>query len=282
YERLFELCEGLNYITTDDSGFYRVYCYFDALLAEAYASSTMTDTLSNLEFVLEELDPGEEGMTVTETAGGMVCMLGDTEVFSKSVVGGVTEVTLQLPIPADYRMVFAYRSENMGNENSFAASFTVTCDGDLEFSLELTGQGFPAEGALSGAGSLTAVLDGSMFEEIPAPLTLLFNWSRTAAELPYDLHLAIDWIHPQTGLPAVSAYFSGALSARDKSVFREVNYPQDDFFSLNDMFLREHKERWTPTIAAYLLPVVLEMPYGVIDDAVNFMLDTDILISLIE
>jgi hypothetical protein len=48
------------------------------------------------------------------------------------------------------------------------------------------------------------------------------------------------------------------------------------------MYLSEYKERWAPTVGLYLLPVALEMPYGVIDDIVNYLLDTDILISLIE
>ena len=76
YERLYELCEGLDYVTTDDDGYYRVYYYFDTLLAALYASEIMTDTLSNLEAVLDVLDPEQNGMTVVETGESMTCTLG--------------------------------------------------------------------------------------------------------------------------------------------------------------------------------------------------------------
>ena len=281
YERLFELCETLDYVTTDD-GAYRVYCYFDALLAELYASNMMTDTLKNLEFVLEELDPEEEGMTVVESAGGMVCTIGETEVFTKTVTDGVTEISLRLPIPMDYWMTFDYRCENTGDTDSISAVAAVTYEDELAVSLSLEGEGLPTEGALSGEGFLTAAMDGYVFEEIPAPQTLRFNWLRTAAELPCDLDLTVDWMHPDTGQSAFSVYFSGALSQRDKSVFVDVEYPQEDFFSLNDMYLQEYKARWLPTIGLYMLPIAMEMPAGVIDDTVNFLVDTDLLISFVE
>jgi len=282
YEQLFELCEGLDYITTDDDGYYRVYYYFDSLLAELYASEMITDTLSDLEFVLDELDPDEEGMTVTETADGMVCEIGGNEVFVKTVTDTATEISLRLPIPLDYELAFDYRMENTGNANDISAIASVSYDGDLAVSLSFTGEGLPAEGALAGEGYVTAEMDGYVFEEIPSPLTLTFDWSRTAAELPYDLDLNVDLIHPETGLPAFSAAFSGSLSEREKSVFTEVSYVQNDFFNLNDSTLQEYKERWAPTIGLYLLPVVMEMPCGVVDDIVNFMLDKDILISIME
>jgi hypothetical protein len=100
--------------------------------------------------------------------------------------------------------------------------------------------------------------------------------------MPYELDLTVNWIHPETMLPALSLHFTGSLDMRNKSVFREVEYLQEDFFSLNDMFLQEHKARWAPTAGLYMLPFLLEMPSGVIDDVVNYMLDTDILVSLME
>jgi hypothetical protein len=282
YERLYELCEGLDYVTTDDDGYYRVYYYFDTLLAALYASEIMTDTLSNLEAVLDVLDPEQNGMTVVETGESLTCTIGQTEVFRKTVTGGVTEISLRLPVPLNYELTFDYRRENTGNENRISASASVVNEGALAVSLTLTGEGLPAEGALGGEGSVTAVMDGYVFEQVPPAQTIAFRWSRTAAQLPYELSLTADWINPQTGLPALSVYFNGSLSARDKSVFQEVVYEQNDFFGLNDMFLREHKERWAKTIGLYLLPIALQMPGGVIDDMVNFMIDKDILISLIE
>ena len=281
YERLYELCEGLDYVTTDDEGYYRVEYFFNVLLAELYASEMMTDTLSNLESVLDALDPGEEGMTVTETAGGMVCEIGGNEVFTKTVTDTVTQISLRLPIPLDYELAFDYRRENTGDANRITALASVSYEGALAVSLSLAGEGLPAAGALAGEGRITAEMDGSVFETVPPPQTLTFAWSRTAAELPFDLDLHVNWLHPDTGLPALTAAFAGAFSARDKSVFKEVIYEQNDFFNLNESMLQEYKQRWTPTIGLYLLPVMMEMPSGVVDDIVNFMLDKDILVSIL-
>ena len=259
YERLFELCETLDYVTTDDDAF-RVYAYFDTLLAELYASYMMTDTLSSLETVLDELDPEEKGMIVRETADKLTVKLNGEKVFTKTVKDNVTEIHLELPIPLDYEMVFDYRRENTGGANDVSALASISYEGDLAVSLSFTGEGLPAEGALAGEGTITAAMNGYVFEEVPDPLTLTFDWSRTAAELPYDLDMTVNWLHPETGQPAFSVYFSGSLSPRDKSVFNDVFYEQNDFFNLNSMYLEEYKERWTPTIGLYLLPVVLEMP----------------------
>lgn len=282
YERLLALCEELNAVTTGDTKLQRVSRYCDALLMQWYVSDVVVDALSHFEVFLEALDSGREGMTVRETANGMVCTLGGLEVFSRSAAGGVTEIAFQMPVPPDGMITFAYRCETTGGTHTVSAAAALTNGEESLVSMSIEGEGLPAEDTLSGKGSVTVEMDGSMFEEPPVPLTLAFGWSRTAAELPCDLDLAVDWIHPQTNLPAFSVYFSGALEARESGVFIDNEYPIEDFFSLNESLLQEYKERWGASVCACLIPVALEMPLGVIDDIVNFMLDKDILISVIE
>ena len=92
----------------------------------------------------------------------------------------------------------------------------------------------------------------------------------------------MDWLHPQTALPALTLTFNGTLSTVDKSVFVEKSYPQNDFFNLNESFLEEYKQRLLPTMVLELVPIALEMPAGVIDDIYRFASDTDILVSFLE
>ena len=136
---------------------------------------------------------------------------------------------------------------------------------------------------MAGEGFVTAEMDGYVFEQVPRAQTLhlplVAHGGAAALRSEPDRRIGST---RKPACPRFRVYFDGSLSARDKSVFQEVVYEQNDFFSLNDMFLREHKERWTKTMGLYLLPVALEMPGGVIDDFVNFMIEKDILISLIE
>ena len=82
--------------------------------------------------------------------------------------------------------------------------------------------------------------------------------------------------------PALLLHFNGALKNVDRSVFVEGQYPQNDFFNLNESFLNEYKERMTKTLLLALAPIALEMPAGVLDDVFQFMDRTEILVSLLE
>jgi len=282
FERLLTLCEELNTVAASDTGLKRVRRYLDVLLAELYISDIVAEGLTQTELMLYMIDPQMQGMTVEETAGGMVCTLGETVVFQKTVNGAVTEIVSQLPIAENIRISLNWRSEDTGGATSVSAVASVTEGEDTLLKLWAEGEGLPAEGALGGEGYVTVGIGGSELTEEPASQTFTFSWSRTATELPYDLNLTASWLHPETGLPALSLNLSAALAEGDGNVFAETMYPWQDFFGLNSSSLEAYKERWALTIGAYLLPVALEMPIGVIDDIVNFMLDTDILISLVE
>ncbi|MBN1776989.1 MAG: hypothetical protein JW811_02600 [Clostridiales bacterium] len=282
FERLLTLCGELNAVTTGDTSLQRVKRYMDALLAELYISETVVEGLKQTELMLYMLDPQARGMAVTETAGGMTCALGDTVVFKKTIAGAVTEISSQLPIAEESMISLSCRSADTGDAMDVSASVSVTEGGNTLLSLSLEGEGLPTEGALGGEGRVTVGFGGSELTEEPASQTFAFRWSRTSAELPCELSLTVDFLHPETGLPAASVYVSAALDASDASAFPDQLYDRQDFFGLNPVLLEEYKERWGLTIGAYLLPVALEMPIGVIDDVVNFMLETDILISLVE
>ena len=284
YEQMYELCEELDLLANEDPELERVYFYVTCLLAEAYASDMTMEMLGCLEDTLDVLDPEQNGLTVTETPDSTTYTLGDTDVLVKTAVGSVTTLTLELPTSEEYTVHFSYRWDAAPTETgaSLAASLSVTLNGENDFTLSADAQGLPREGDLNGQGRVTLKATGDVFTSAIAPIIFDFDWVRDSATLPYTLDLNVDWIHPETMLPAMSLHFNGTLSAVDKSVFVEGSYPQNDFFNLNETFLDEYKERMLPTLATKLAPILLETPGGVINDLYQFMQDHDILVSFVE
>jgi hypothetical protein len=282
YEDLYELCETLDLIVNDDPELERAYFFITCLLTETYSSDMVLDMLGNLENELDNLDPDQNGMTVTETADGMTCTLGDTDLFVKTVEDGATAFTLTLPTSEDYVLIFDCRWDPSGDGAALSAQLSITLNGEQALLLTADGEGLPRAGDLGGAGNLTFTASGYTFTQEMPPVIFDFNWSRDAAQKPYTLSLNVDWIHPDTLKPALSLAFNGNLSTVDKSVFKDGVYPQNDFFSLNETYLDEYKQRLLPTLLLKLVPIVLETPGGVIDDIYRFATDTDILVSFVE
>ena len=281
YADMLALCNALNAVVTEDQ-FKRVRWFLDALLADLYVSETVLETVTQFDLLLMALDPQMQGMTVTETAEGMTCTIGGQEIFAKRVSDGETEITFQLPMADGALVSFVYQGETIGNAEKVSVRFAVTAGEDTLFWATVDGDGLPAEGVLSGEGQLSLAVGGSIVEEEPPPQTVSFAWSCTDGKLPYDLDVTLNWLHPQTEKPAASIYLSASMQASDESVFVDQTYPMDHFFGLNPDKLLDYKQRWTNSIIAYLTPLALSMPVGVMDDVIRFMLDSDLLLSITE
>ena len=284
YEDLYELCENLDLIVNDDLDYSRAYFFFTCLLTDLYASDMTLEILGNLEAGLDAIDPDENGMTVVETADTTTCTLGDVDLFVKATQGDVTTMTLTLPTAEGYVLTFDYRWDKAATASgaTLDATLTVTSDGEDAIVLSAQGTGLPREGDISGQGQITLAASGNMLQEDTAPFTLAFDWVRDATQKPYTLDLKADWIHPETGKPAISLHFNGTLSDVDKSVFAEGNYVQNDFFNLNETFLSEYKERLMPAFMLKVAPILLETPSGVLNDLYSFAEKNDILVSFVE
>ncbi|MDD3213452.1 MAG: hypothetical protein PHY64_07250, partial [Eubacteriales bacterium] len=283
YEDLYELCENLDLVVNDDVDLDRAYFFFTCLLTEMYASDMTLDILGNLENELDTADPDESDLIVTETADSMTATLNGVELFRKTTTDGVTAFTLTLPTSAGYVLTFDYRWDPTAETGAaLSAKLNVTIDGETAVELAADGTGLPREGDLGGQGSLTLTASGYTFENEIPPLMFNFDWARDAAVKPYTLALNIDWIHPETLKPAISLHFNGTLSTVDKSVFTDGQYPQNDFFNLNETFLDDYKAELMPSLILKLAPIVLNTPAGVIDDIYRFTKETDILVSFVE
>lgn len=282
YERLYELCETLDNVTNDDPDLERVYFFFTSLLAETLSSDMVVDTLGRLEDTLDYLDPDQVGMTVVETPAGMTCSFGDTEVFRLSTEGGATDFTLTLPTADEYEIDLSWRYAPGETGAALAAKAAIVMDGEDSVALTLTGEGLPREGDVSGKGQVSLAVSGSSFENVPQPIAFAFDWARTAKEKPYTLGLTLSWLNPYTAKPAVSIGFNGTFTTVDRSVFVEGQYPQNDFFNLNETFLNDYKDRLLKPLLLKLAPILLETPAGVINDLYAFATQNDILVSLVE
>ncbi|HNW87347.1 MAG TPA: hypothetical protein PLP25_02005 [Candidatus Limiplasma sp.] len=282
YESLYEQCENLDLIVNDDPDLERAYFFFTCLLTELYASDMTLNTLGALEDVLDALDPDQQGMKVVQSPTGMTCTLGDTDVFVKTTDGDATAFTFTLPTPDGYQVTFDYGWKPQTLGATLNAKLTVLEDGEPSIVVTADGEGMPKEGDLSGEGKLTLSASGSAFDSPVAPFTLAFNWVRDAVQPPYTLDVTLDWLHPQTGKAAVSAHFNGTFNLADKSVFVEGDYPQNDFFNLNETFLEGYKERLLPSLALKFAPILLETPAGVLNDLYDFASKSNILVSFVE
>jgi hypothetical protein len=281
YEDLYELCENLDQLVNDEND-NRAYFFFTCLLTDLYASDMALSVLGNLEGELDALDPDQNGLTVTQSESGVTMTLGSTNVFTQTVTDGKTALTLTLPTAEGYTLTFTYDWTPGTAGAALNASLRVTQDGADALLLKAQGENLPQAGDLGGQGSLTLTASGSVLAKETPPMMFNFMWSRDSLQRPYTLNLNVDWIHPQTLKPALSFTFNGKLSTVDKSVFVEGSYPQNDFFNLNETFLDDYKAKLMPTLTLKLVPFVLEMPAGVIDDLYRFADSTDILVSFLE
>lgn len=282
YEKLYELCETLDLVTRDDPDLERVYFYITCLLTQQLASDMVVDTLGRLEDTLDALDPDQNGMTVVETADSMTCTIGTTEVYRKTAEGNVTDIAFTLPTADGYDLTFAWRWNPEGSGAALDAKVAMVMEGQDSVALSITGTGLPREGDVSGQGQLSLAVSGTGFETKPQPVTIAFDWARNAKQTPYTLGLTLAWLHPDTGLPALSVDFNGTFTTADKSVFTEGQYPQNDFFNLNETYLNDYKDRLLKPLMLKLAPILLEMPAGVINDLYAFAAQNDILVSLVE
>jgi len=218
-------------------------------------------------------------MTVTVEEGRRTYVLGGRTLYEEERrEDGSFAFTLTLPGKEGKEFTCAYRWDPSKSGALLLAELNVTQDGKSWLSLRADGSGLPQAGDLHGEGSFGFVIDGTGLEEPFPPLDFAFQWKRDSwqhsTDLPCYFDMNVDWLHPATGKPALFLHYDAVIEEVDHSVFVEAAYPQEDFFSLNEGSMIEYKERYLPTLALALAPVVLEMPAGVLEDMVKFAVST--------
>lgn len=270
YDDLYALCEKLDLLATEEPGVDPVYFFFTALLVQVGASDIAIEKLSSLETVLEYLDPEQAGMTITAEGERETYVLGETTVFEKDADGW----TLTLPDAEGYLLEAAYTNR----DGAINGSINVSLDGEDRLGLAVALDGLPTDGQLSAQGSAAITVSGAALDQQPAPLSFAYQYTRSNDQLPYNLSLAVDWLHPQTGRSAVTLSYSAAMRDADYTVLKDRPIDnQDDFFHLNESYMEEYKERFSKTLALAAAPFLLHMPAGCFSDIYTFMDQTGFL-----
>lgn len=276
YDDLYALCERLNAIVLEDD-YDKTYYFFTCLLTDLGMDWTALEKLGYWEALLDYLDSDMQGLTITEADGVETWVVGETTVYEKAVSGEETFLAIYLPDPDGYEFCV----ELVSNASGITAQLLILLDGEEYFNVSAGIDGLPAEGELSAQGTAWADITGSILYEEIAPLRFQYDYSRTADQKPYDLSLTVDMINAETELPCLGFTYEAAVQEMPDTVLVERPYDdQEDFFHLNESFLAEYKERFLTTAALAAAPVLLQLPAGVISDAVAYMEETGILAFL--
>ena len=276
YDALYELCQQLNAIVLEDD-YDKTYYFFTCLLTDLGMDWTAMDKLGYWEGLLDALDPEMQGLTITEADGVETWTVGETAVYEQAVTEDGTTWTIYLPDPDGYEFCLELSS----SADEIRAQLLILLDGEEYFCVDAGVDGLPADGQLTAQGSAWAEFSGSALYEEIAPVQLQFDYSRTAEAKPYDLSLTVDVINNETQRACLGFTYQAAVEELPYTALVERPYDdQEDFFHLNEGFMEEYQERFLPTLALAAAPIALELPAGVISDAVAYMEETGILAFL--
>lgn len=267
HEDLYALAEELSLLINEDEND-KLYYFFTTLMIDVGGDYLFLEKLAYMEDWLLYLDPDQLGMTIEVDGANETWTLGETVVFEKN--GDNWAITL--PDYEDYVFGFNWTAE----ETSRQLRLEILCEDSVWLGVTFTIDGL--DSSTSAAGTATLELSGdALWLEIPT-LAFQYQYERTAEALPYDASLTVDWLHPETGKPAIG--FTRQASMEELPYTAVYNRPidnQDDFFHLNESFMAEYAERFMPTLLASFAPFAMEVPAGVISDMVRWMDDLGIL-----
>ena len=288
YDDLYDLAlswEDMYMNDGDDD--YKMYFFFTCLLYQLGINYDVYDKIGEMTAWLDVLDPEAAGMTITEKGGVATYTIGEYEVFTTDL-DSTRNFTLTLPDENGNLLTFTSKEnlhddwngddwwmelaitlapEEEGGERENYLTLTVDCHDVPLRQLYLTG------------GSISISGDGSALQE-PFQADFRLYMERTDIQKPNSTKLSLHYLHPQTSQVCFAADLVLNMSEVPFTVLQERDYPQEDLFHLNDEYLERIKENYIPSLAVSFLPVIAQMPAGVINDILRFAEETDILVSL--
>ena len=274
-EALLALCQELNTIAQEDVH-YTVSDFLFCLLARYSDPYLAQDKLSSLESVIQAMDPEQEGLTVVREGETVLYKLGEETAFTRTENEEGTQWELSLFDEEEYSLNAHF--SNLAGEISLSAA--IGCAGEERLSAALTLTGLNS--STQAAGEVTLTIGGAAIlerdETLPKPLRFSYAYERTGEELPYTVSLNGSWLHPETGKPALSLMYTADMTDTGETTIPDHPIDnQDDFFHLNESYLAEYKERFTPTLIAAFIPVVLQMPAGALEDVYSLLEETGLI-----
>ncbi len=287
YDDLYNLClQWEDMYMNDPEDTYKLYYYITSLLYDLGINYDVYDKLGMMTDYLNLLDPEGKGMTITEKKGWETYTIGETVVFTRQL-GEARNYTLTLPDETG-SVLTLISEEQLGSweGDDWQLTLRITRPAEEEggepvnyLTMVLDMDDIPLREHYETNGTIRFRADGLALEN---PISADFNLIlfRNDIELPNMTRWTLSYIHPETGLACFTACAEMWQQEESYTVLQERAYPQEDFFHLNDEFLQRIKEQYIPSLAISFLPVVVEMPAGVINDIIRFAEETDILVSL--
>lgn len=279
YDEVFTLAEKLSdQICYDD--FSRYYYFLYGFLGLIYGNSLIYDDLCYLTDWVDFLDPEKKGLTITISGSQKNFRLGDHLLFTTDGKSW----NFSVPDPNGY--MFHMSKEHQSNALCFTVKAYLGEEERLNVSFFING--LPDENTLENDGTISFTARGGALQDSlemdQFDLQFAFQHTRSSLLLPRSEIFQLQWIHPETQLPALGMWYDAVIEqistteiTNEDLILNERSY---DFFSLNDQKLILFKETILPNFVFVLLPLVLRIPLGIFSDVYGFVKDTGFLAML--
>lgn len=286
YDDLYDLClkwEDLYMNDADDT--YKLYYFVTLLLYDLGINYDVYDQLGMMTDYLDLMDPEGKGLIITSKDGRETYTLGDTVVFVREI-GEARNFTLTLP-NAEGSMLTLISEEHLGSWEGDDLQLTLAITRQPEeggdpvnyLTLVLDMDDVPLREHYETNGTIRFTAEGEALSE-PFAADLRLICFRNDLDLPNFNRWTLSYMHPQTGKPCFTAQAEMWQTEESYAVLQEHAYPQEDIFHLNDEYLQRVKSRYIPSVAVCALPLLAEMPAGVINDIIRFAGETNLLATL--
>ena len=288
YDELYDLAlSGEMMYENDWEDENKLFFFLTCLLYDLGINYDVFEQIGMMTAWLDVLDPEGAGMSIVEADGMATYTIGEHVVFTRELAS-TRNFTLSLPNEEGDLLTVTSREEIQDDwdGDNWYLTLDVTLAPEEEggerenyLSLELNMENVPLRDTYYSQGDICFIAKGTALEKsIRIPMSL--RTERTDLTYPNREIYALTLNHPKTYLPCFTAELTLFNSEVPYTVLQERVYPQEDIFHLNDEYLQRIKESYIPSLALNFLPVITEMPAGVINDIIRFAEETDILVSL--
>ena len=279
WDAVYDLASTLSTKMANDK-YSRYECLCSGLLSQIYGSDLVFGDLCSLAESLEIMDPEQQGLTILREGGETRYLLGEVPLIT------CTETSFSMTLTgASSGYTYTGGYERQGD--TLRVFVSAEWDGEFRLGAEMTASGlFTEENNLQAAGDIVtrvwgpAISENLDTEEIN--FTLQYEKTLSSSLYPREETLAVTLLHPETGSPCLGFEYRALVSevSGEEVINRIDDYKAQDLpetFCMNNASLEVYKEKYLKTLALSLVPVVLEVPGGVISDLVFFVTDSGIL-----
>ena len=289
YDDLYDLAlswEDMYMNDGDDDN--KLFFFLTCLLYNIGINYDVYDQLGMMTDWLDVLDPEGAGLIITKNGNTETYTIGEHVVFTRDVN---TTRTFTLSLPNENGDLLTFTSKEVlgddWNADNWYLALNITLapeeageEAETFLNMKLDLEGIPLRDLYQTSGIIHFNAEGTALEE---PIAEIFSITTSRSDIKYPNvgYYNLLYRHPKTQKNCFSIELTLRNSEVPYTVLQERVYPfHEDFFHLNDEYLQRIKESYIPSLALNFLPVITEMPAGVINDIIRFAEETDILVSL--